>query len=135
MSLETDIVGQGSRARTDFTRQLDDTFIRSDDLLAQEQLFDGDLGLDTLGKLLKGVDDPVLAMQRHDGIVRESMTSSSVQRLPVATSHSPGHDINELAISDTTLSNDRRCWRDHRTHVDLCFPNDFDGRFGFLAGL
>ena len=56
--------------RTDFRGELDDSLVAPDDLFALLEVLDGDLGLDVVRELVDGVDGPVLAVQRDDGVVR-----------------------------------------------------------------
>ncbi len=62
---------QGRRL-TDFCGKLPDTLIRPDDLLTEQKFFNRDLRLNAFRQGVQGVDDPVLAVQRYDGVVRKS---------------------------------------------------------------
>lgn len=70
-ALEGKGVSSDSR-RTNFCRELDDALVRPDDLLAHEQLLDGDLRLDILRKLVQRVNGPILTVQGDDDVVRSA---------------------------------------------------------------
>lgn len=55
---------------TNFRSKLDDTLVSADNLLAEQELLDGNLGLHAFRELLEGIDDPVLPLERDDGVVR-----------------------------------------------------------------
>lgn len=63
--------------RTNFCRELDDALVCPDDLLAHEQLLDGDLRLDILRKLVQRVNGPILTMQGDHDVIRSAKVKVS----------------------------------------------------------